>query len=355
MSSDSSLRSRFLRLTIFQKLLYANLAVITFGAIAGTLITVWHVKTYPNEVHYELIALFIAFGVAISYWINRGVLKAALRPLDRLQEGVDRIRQGESGVRIDVGTMSDERFNRLIETVNAMVENLERDAADKQRLGQRLIIAQEQERLRLARDLHDEAAQALTSLLVHLRLLERAHAPEDAQARVEELRELTATALEDVHRVAVDLRPTILDDLGLVPALEWRIDELNKAETTTGHITIVGMDKRLPRDVELVLYRVGQEALSNVQRHARADNVWVRLEKAEGVVSLEVRDDGIGFDSGTHFDEDVEHGRTSGLGLAGMSERIAALDGTMRIDSTLGAGTTVHASILLDRRGVVRG
>jgi len=356
MSPDPSLRSRLLRLPIFHKLLYANLAIVAFGAIAGTIFTVWHVQTYPHDFHYELIALFIAGGVIISYLINRWTVRMALLPLDRLQEGFDRVRQGESGVRIEMGAISDERFDRLAETFNAMLERLERDAADKQRLGQRLINAQEQERMRLARDLHDEAAQSLTSLLVRLRLLERAQTPEEAQARVEELRQLTAAALDDVHRVAVDLRPTILDDLGLGPALEWRIDELNKDGSTTGQITIAGMDKRLPRETELVLYRVGQEALSNVQRHARAANVWVRLEKSNGVLLLEVRDDGIGC---AHCNDDTDSKadsggvRNEGLGLAGMRERISAIDGEIEIESAPNVGTTVRARVHVDQRGIV--
>jgi two-component system sensor histidine kinase UhpB len=355
MSRIDALRKRLMRLATFHKILYANLAVVAFGAIAGTLITVWHVRTYPNDIHYELIALFIVGGVVISYVINRWAIKTALHPLDRLQEGVNRVRAGESGVRIDMGTVTDERFDRLAETFNAMLVRLEREAVEKQRLGQRLINAQEQERMRLARDLHDEAGQSLTSLLVRLRLLERAHAPEDAQRHVEELRQLTITALDDVHRVAVDLRPTILDDLGLGPALEWRIDELNKGETLTGQITVSGMDRRLPREMELVLYRVGQEALNNVQRHARARNVWLRLTKANGAVTLEVEDDGVGFDASAAEKEDEGAARHSGLGLAGMRERISAVDGEMTIVSRPGAGTTVRVRIQTEPRRIVNG
>lgn len=98
-----------LRLPIFQKLLYANLIIIAFGAIAGTVITVWHVQTFPDDVHYELIAFFIAVGVVICYFINRWILRIALMPLDRLQEGVDRVRRGETGVRIAMGAVSDIR------------------------------------------------------------------------------------------------------------------------------------------------------------------------------------------------------------------------------------------------------
>ena len=187
------------------------------------------------------------------------------------------------------GEVTDDRFDRLVDTFNQMVSQLELSRQQMQQLSRMILQAQEEERSRLARELHDEAAQSLTSLLVRLRLLERARNPEDAQQRVQELRELTAQALEDVRRVALDLRPTILDDLGLGPALEWRVDEFNKSGTLHATITVSGIDRRLPRETELTLYRVGQEALSNVSRHANAHQVDLDLRRGAGDVVLRVQ------------------------------------------------------------------
>lgn len=332
------LRHWLLRVPLFYKLLLANSAIVTVGAVVGTFITVWHVRTYPGAVHYELIALFTGSGLLGSFVVNNWILKRALAPLDRLQRAVDAVRQGITNVRVDPGPTSDDRFDRLAETFNQMVNQLEENAQRLQQLSRQILQAQEKERHRLARELHDEAAQALTSLLVHLRLLERAHTPEEAQQRVQELRVLTAQALEEVRRVALDLRPTILDDLGLGPALAWRVDEFNKVEGMHATITISGLEQRLPRDVELVFYRVGQESLSNVARHAQAHEVTVHLQQSNGQVTLEISDDGRGFAPTAVQGHDGQ-----GFGLLGMSERLGMITGELTIDSAPGRGTRVVA------------
>jgi len=333
------LSSALLRIPLGYKILLANSAIVSVGAVAGTVITVWYVLRHPEEVPYLLIAVFAMAGILISFVVNRWVLRQALAPLDWLQDAVDAVRSGQAGVRVRHGAITDDRFDRLADTFNLMLAQLEDDARQLQQLSRRILQAQEEERRRLARELHDEAAQALTSLIVHLRLLERAKQPEEAQQRVVELRELTAGALEDVRRVALDLRPTILDDLGLGPALEWRVDELNRKGNVRAAIAITGLSRRLPQDTELVLYRVGQEALSNVARHSAASEVSVRLWTEAGRVHLRVCDNGCGFDP----DAGPGSGRQS-LGLVGMRERLGSIGGELRIDSTVGEGCAIHAS-----------
>jgi two-component system sensor histidine kinase UhpB len=332
-----TMRRRLLRIPLFYKILIANSALVAVGAVAGTLITAWHVTRAPDEYHIQLIILFGASGILISFLVNNWVLHRALEPLDQLQDAVDEVRAGHANVRVELGDNSDERFDRLAETFNQMLDQLERSAQQLKHVSGRIIQAQEEERQRLARELHDEAAQALTSLLVHLRLLERAKTPEEAQARVKELRELTAQALEEVRRVALDLRPTILDDLGLGPALEWRVDEFNKSPDVHAAIEVRGLEQRLPRNVELVLYRVGQESLSNVTRHANASEVQVALWREEDWVTIEISDNGRGFDR----DQVCEGPR--GLGLVGMRERLAMIGGELIVDSTPGEGTRIIA------------
>ncbi|MCB0108168.1 MAG: hypothetical protein KDE53_19735 [Caldilineaceae bacterium] len=336
MSYLSSLRRSLLRVPLFYKILIANSTIVVFGAVAGTFITVWHVQTYPADIHYELILLFTIAGIVVSFGVNNWVLKQALAPLDQLQDAVDQVREGITNVYVEPGPASDERFDRLADTFNQMLRQLAENAHHLQQLPRQILQAQEAERHRLARDLHDEAAQALTSLLVHLRLLERAHTPEEAQARVQELRLLTSQALEEVRRVALDLRPTILDDLGLGPALAWRVDELNKVEGLTATIAIEGLEERLPRDIELVLYRVGQEALSNVTRHAAATRISVLLRRQAGHVTLVITDDGRGFDPSA---PPCEKGH--GLGLLGMRERMGMIGGELAIRSTVGHGSKI--------------
>ena len=341
--NSSSLRTHVLHRPLLQKILFANSLIVLLGAIAGTVITVWHVLRYPDDVHYELIALFAVAGVIISIIVNSLVLRWALAPLDRLQTAVDDVRQGKEYSRVLLGSNSDDRFDRLADTFNRMLDEQEDNARRMQQLSRQILQAQEEERQRLARDLHDEAAQALTSLLVHLRLLERAHTPAEAQQRVLELRTLTAQALEEVRRVALDLRPTILDDLGLAPALEWRVDEFNRTDGVVATFSATGLDQRLPRDVELVFYRIGQEMLTNAARHANATNVTMSLTRHNGAVVLEACDNGIGF-SPASVRTDSEHG----LGIVGMRERIAMIGGLLSIESEPGCGTRISAQAPID-------
>lgn len=206
--------------------------------------------------------------------------------------------------------LSDERFDRLAATFNQMLDTLEQDSHQLHELSQAILQAQEDERQRVARELHDEAAQALTSLLVRLRSLERAGDPEAAREHLQELRALTAHALEDVRRIALELRPTILDDLGLTTALGWRVDEFNAAGAARATLQVVGVDGRLPRPIELTCYRVVQEGLTNAARHAAATRVQICLHQEDNWLALRIFDDGQGFDAMA-----VQADRAQGLGL----------------------------------------
>ncbi|NJN18518.1 MAG: sensor histidine kinase [Oscillochloris sp.] len=332
----AGLRIRLRRLPLLARILLVNSAIVALGAILGTIVVVWHVRAYPEHVHYELIAPFMLVGLLLSGVVNYFALRITLAPLDRVQAVVDAVRIGRRDVRAVIGSGDDERFARLAETLNQMLDELEHDARQLHQLSGAILQAQEDERQRVARELHDEAAQALTSLLVRIRLLERADDPLAAQQHTRELRELTAGALEQVRRVALELRPTILDDLGLLAALEWRVDEFNAAGTAHATLYAECRSLRLPHQVELVCFRVVQEALTNVSRYANAAHVMINL-RCEGVwLALEISDDGQGFDPTVS---------ASGLGLRGMRERLALVDGTLAISSHPGAGTRIVARV----------
>lgn len=327
-----------LRIPLFYRILLANSCIVALGAVTGTVVTAWRVQLVPAEHHYLLIALFAAAGLAASFLVNYWVLRLALAPLDRLQAAVDRVRRGDLAARVDAGPLDDERFARLGETFNQMLGTIRRGTAELRRLSQRILEAQEDERQRVARELHDQSAQSLTLMLVRLRLLERAHDATEARQQVHELRALAASALEEVRRIALELRPRILEDLGLGEALAWRADELNASGAVRMTLTRLGVDERLPKDLELVLYRVAQEALTNVARHSHARNAHVVLEAKDGTVSLSIEDDGTGFDV------DAAMTDARGLGLSGMRERMALVGGTLGIESAAGRGTRLTAS-----------
>jgi signal transduction histidine kinase len=215
-----------------------------------------------------------------------------------------------------------------------------------QHLSSQVLTAHEGERKRIARELHDDTGQALTSILVRLRLLEKTAGDETVRKNVEELRELTGNALDSVRRMAVDLRPAALDDLGLVPALHSYADKYSNSWPISVTFSAEGLKKRLPANVELVLYRIVQEALTNVAKHSGARCVEVKLRRRSNTVTVTVADNGRGFDL-----RDVTRREGAGLGLFGMRERLALVGGTVAIESTPGQGTTITARVPLRAGG----
>ena len=203
---------------------------------------------------------------------------------------------------------------------------------------QRVVNAQELERRRLARELHDETGQALTSILLGLRGLEEVHDAAALKATVAEVRDLVRSTLQDVRRLAVELRPTALDDFGLVAALERLTD--NFAEQTGIAVEFVSNlpgDGRFAPEVETVLYRLVQESLTNIVKHARAKSVSIVLTRKPESVSVIVEDDGVGFDPGRETGD--------GIGLLGMRERVGLFGGRVVLESRPGAGTTIVAEV----------
>jgi two-component system, NarL family, sensor histidine kinase DevS len=240
--------------------------------------------------------------------------------------------------------LADPRFTdndlRLAETfasrASVAVDLSQRIARDAFR---RVVEAQELERRRLARELHDETGQALTSILLGLKSLEDAVGSDEARGSVASLRELVVATLQDVRRLAVELRPKVLDDFGLVPALERLTESFGEqTEIDVRFQTALG-DERLPADVETALYRIVQEALTNVVKHAHARSVSIVLARKPDTVALVIEDDGRGFDPTTT--------REGGFGLEGMRERVGLLDGKLQVESGAAAGTTIVAEVRL--------
>jgi len=237
---------------------------------------------------------------------------------------------------------SDPRFTdedlRLAETFAARaavaVDLADRVARDSLR---RLVEGQELERARLARELHDETGQALTSILLGLKRLEEASSREAAREAAAALREQIVDTLQNVRRLAVELRPSALDDFGLAPALE-RLAESFGEQSGIAVDVQTGLDSgRLPEEIETALYRIVQEALTNVAKHAGASRVSIVVTRRDNAVTAVIEDDGRGFGAGGQSG--------GGLGLVGMKERVGLLGGRLAIESTEGAGTTVVAEV----------
>jgi signal transduction histidine kinase len=201
----------------------------------------------------------------------------------------------------------------------------------------RVVEAQEQERKHLARELHDETGQALTSILLGLKPLEGAVSSEEGRAALTSLRKLVVSTLQDVRRLAVELRPSALDDFGLEAAVE-RLAATFREQTglRVDLETNIG-ETRLPSEVETVLYRIVQEALTNIVKHADASRVSILLTGKDGRVTAVIEDDGSGFDASATGD--------SGLGLVGMRERVSPVGGRLHIESAGDMGTTLVAEV----------
>lgn len=218
------------------------------------------------------------------------------------------------------------------------VDLSERVARDALR---RVVAAQEHERRRLARELHDETGQALTSVLLGLRALEEADDASTLRAAALELRQLVVETLQDVRRLAVELRPKALDDFGLVPALERLTQTFAEQTGIAVDLESALPAERLPAEVETALYRIVQESLTNVVKHARARGVSILLARRRSSVAAVIEDDGQGFDPA------APPSGEGGAGLVGMRERLALLDGTLAVESSPGAGTTLVVEVPL--------
>ena len=342
---------RLLALPTYAKILIANSLIVAVGAVIGTTL----VSALEDQAEVVGLALFVAAGITVSVLINVVVVRLALRPMMSLARAARSVRLGEETRAFVPPPSADADTRHLAEALNAMLARLAEDATTLEAsrhqlraLASRTLGAQEDERRRIARELHDETAQVLATLLIQVSLLreqtrragnETAPAAERHLAAIESL---TQAALESVRAIAYDLRPSVLDDLGLAPAIRWYA---NHRVSPDGPTVTVEADTslRLAPETETALYRVAQEALTNVLKHARATAAMVRLHRNDdGWVELEVTDDGQGFALDAVLADDSRERR---LGLLGMRERVELLGGHFTVSSRPGRGTRLTARL----------
>jgi two-component system sensor histidine kinase UhpB len=279
-----------------------------------------------------LIVLAVVVAVLATSLLR---LKRRFGPLEHLIEEMEKVDLGRPGPLLPAsidGVGETEEVERIELAFLRMMRRLE---AERRRAGSAALQAQEQERTRVARDLHDEVNQSLTGLLLRLEAAREA-APPELEAELAETKALANQAMRELLSLARQLRPTALDDLGLTAAIAGQVEQLAHSEIEAT-IATAGDFSDLGDDAQLVVYRVAQEALSNATRHSGAGRVEVRLRRLQsGGVELAVSDDGRGF----AFDESE-----GGLGIAGMRERALLIGGELTIESRPGHGTTVQLTV----------
>jgi signal transduction histidine kinase len=215
----------------------------------------------------------------------------------------------------------------------------------------RIIHAQEEERQRIARELHDSIGQSLNALVFGLNAVSTAfeQTPEQASSLLERLKISTSDTIKELQSLIYDLRPSLLDDLGLIRALRWYAQERLQAHGTQVVLDVPPEGPRLPSEIETALFRIGQEAMTNIGKYAQAQEVYISLRVEPRTVQMEIADDGVGF-----VPAEVLAGKNGrqGWGLLGMQERAALLGGEMSIDSEPGQGTHLHVTLPLGENSV---
>lgn len=295
---------------------------------------------------------FVAFGEEDIRAAYQGAAETqAQLQVAREREKELRRRRDELQRRVQSLEAAARRADELVSQVGVVLGYLSGDLRDltgqvsswqeRFRLGLSLLKVQEDERRRLAREIHDGPAQTIAAALLRAEVCGRClpEDPERAQQELTDLRELVGSSLRDLRRLIFDLRPMSLDELGLVPAIRSWLAGWQERTGIQARLEVRGGERRLPPAAEIALFRVLQEALHNVGKHAGADTVWVSLNFREDLVRLAVYDRGRGFDP--------ERVKADSFGLAGMKERIQFLGGKWRIRSRPGRGTQVTAEIPL--------
>src|SRR5918996_2156466 len=317
--------------TLLTQVLVANLLVICAAVVVASLVAGPGLDVSDDRRAWAVLGVAVVLTVIVNVFL----LQRRFAPLERLiveMERADLARPRANLGEATDGRAETEEVARLEVAFRRMLERLE---AERRRSASAALDAQEDERARVARDLHDEVNQSLTGLLLHLEAARRT-APPQLVAELIETKALASRAMEELLSVARDLRPTALDDLGLSAALAAHVADLQGRTGIDTSFDSEGDVAGLGDEAQLVVYRVAQEALSNAARHSGAQHIRVSLRRVAQWTELTVSDDGRGFT----FDEAED-----GLGIAGMRERALLVGGEVEVQSRPGTGATVRLRI----------
>jgi signal transduction histidine kinase len=322
-----------LRVPLVGKIAGANAIIVT-----AALLVALHGGTGGQATRLWLV-LLVALGMGLV--VNATLVIIALRPLNELERTARRVWQGELDARVPASSVADAGIQRVGNTLNILLDGLSADRSRLRALAKQVIEAGDRERASIARELHDSTAQTLAALLLELSVLAGENADPRLNSRIARVRAIVGDVLDEVRLLAHTVHPRVLDDLGLVAALQLLARE--SMDRGSSLVEYVGPTKVEPLDPACgsALYRVAQEAVGNAMRHAQAGTISIRLNVRNAEAELEIEDDGIGF-----VLADVER-RRPGMGLFTMRERAALVGGRLTIQSDAGRGTRVVATVPL--------
>jgi two-component system sensor histidine kinase UhpB len=310
--------------SLIGQIVAANVVLVALTILAASLAAGLNLSIAEQRWQFLVLALAILLTLCVNMWI----LQRRFAPLEHLIDRVERVDPSSPGTfRLDEGHFDE--VERLALSFKRLLDRIE---AERRRGGRLVVRAQEEERRRLARDLHDEVNQALTAILLRLEALSQ-DAPPERASEVGELKRLVNQAMDELTGLARQLRPSALDDHGLVPAIDAQLRRFSSRAHVQTSLVTHGDPSKLGEDEQIAVYRVAQEALTNAGRHAEAGRVEVELNVGEAGTELRVSDDGSGFEPSA--------GPDGGLGLEGMAERARLVGGELDVRSALGGGTTV--------------
>lgn len=327
-------------------LFYRLVAVSAVAAAAMSIFAFWvtteHIADRGNGGHWDVAVPLVVAGLAITLGLVFAITRIVLRPIAELEENIVSFGQGDLSARARNFRFTDVQLTRLTLAFNEMADSLVEKQAKLTEMSSRVIAAQEEERRRLARELHDDAGQNLTTAVLTLRSIETAGSIEEVRRAIPALRDRLGATLDGLRRLARTLRPSVLDDLGLAAAIRSSVSDFERVTPVKVEVALDGLDGRLSSDAEIVLYRVFQEAMINVAKHARASTARVQTKRNGRVLQLSIEDDGVGFDATA---PDL---RERGVGLFSMAERLALIGGVLRVQSAATGGSTIVAEMPVD-------
>jgi signal transduction histidine kinase len=316
------------------KLLGANLIIL------GTAVLVLFGPVHLNPG--RLTDVFVVvIALSIGAIVNFSLVKVALRPIKTLEHVARRVSEGRLAERVPASVVADRDLAQLSTTMNDMLDKLAAGREQMRKLGAEVVYAEEKERARIARELHDSVGQMLAAASFQVAAVAYEIGDHEASARVAEVRQLLRTAIEEIRNVSRSLHPRVTTDLGLPSALEALADATRQRSLIDVKIKVDVSDVVIPQAVSATLYRIAQEALRNVERHSDAGQATVTLFAWPGYIELEVTDDGQGLEA------PLEKKRVDSR-FAAMRERLSLAGGDLHIDSAGDTGTRVRAWVGMD-------